>query len=228
MNRNTFMKQLESLLQNVSEAERREALEYYENYFDDAGAENEQDVLDALGDPAIIADNIRRDLFGSGNATYQNDFRSGTANSRAVVEYGQPFVSATVPVQEEKSSLPGWAIALIVISLVLTSPLWIGVVAGVFGTLLGLLVTWFALILAFGVVTATLIAVMAIFIVVGIMCIPVSPLSGVALIGGGFVCGAIGILFLMLTVAMAGIVTPAAFRGIAALCRLIFGKKKRK
>lgn len=227
MNRNTFMKQLESLLQNVSEAERREALEYYENYFDDAGTENEQDVLDALGDPAIIADNIRRDLFGSGNATYQNDFQSGTANSRAVVEYGQPF-TGTVPVQEEKSSLPGWAIALIIVALVLTFPLWIGVVAAVFGTLFGLVVSWFALILAFGIVTAVLIAVMAILVIVGIMCIPVSPLSGVALIGGGFVCGAIGILFLMLTVAMAGIVTPAAFRGIVALCKLIFGKKKRK
>ena len=40
MNRVVFMKQLESLLQNVSPAEREEALQYYNDYFDDAGEEN--------------------------------------------------------------------------------------------------------------------------------------------------------------------------------------------
>ena len=40
MNRIDFMKQLESLLQNISPAEREEALQYYNEYFNDAGAEN--------------------------------------------------------------------------------------------------------------------------------------------------------------------------------------------
>ena len=35
--------------------------------------------------------------------------------------------------------------------------------------------------------------------------------------GGGLVCGALSILFFMLTVAMAGIVTPAVFKGICKL-----------
>ncbi len=223
MNRNTFMKQLESLLQNVSEAERKEALEYYENYFDDAGAENEQEVLDTLGDPAVIADNIRRDLYGSGNTSFQ--YQNGASNTRAVVEYGQT-IGAEVPKKEEKSDLPTWVIVLIVVLLVLTFPMWNGLAGGLFGTLLGLVISWFALILASGIVTASLLAVMAILIIVGIMCIPVSPLSGVALIGGGFVCGAVGILFLMLTVAMAGIATPAACKGIVLLCRKAFGKNK--
>ena len=37
MNRKQFMEQLERLLSDISEAERQEALEYYEGYFDDAG-----------------------------------------------------------------------------------------------------------------------------------------------------------------------------------------------
>ena len=41
MNRKQFMEQLERLLSDISEAERQEALEYYEGYFDDAGPENE-------------------------------------------------------------------------------------------------------------------------------------------------------------------------------------------
>ena len=37
MNRKEFMRQLELLLSDISEDERREALDYYESYFDEAG-----------------------------------------------------------------------------------------------------------------------------------------------------------------------------------------------
>lgn len=37
MNRTEFMRQLESLLQNISATEREEALQYYNEYFNDAG-----------------------------------------------------------------------------------------------------------------------------------------------------------------------------------------------
>ena len=36
MNRQEFLRQLAQLLEDIPEAERREALEYYNNYFDDA------------------------------------------------------------------------------------------------------------------------------------------------------------------------------------------------
>ena len=52
MNRTEFMRQLESLLQNISATEREEALQYYNEYFNDAGPENEQNVIEALGNPA--------------------------------------------------------------------------------------------------------------------------------------------------------------------------------
>ena len=47
MNRAAFMQQLENLLQNISVAERQEALQYYNDYFDDAGVENEEEVIDS-------------------------------------------------------------------------------------------------------------------------------------------------------------------------------------
>ena len=85
MNRTDFMNQLESLLQNISPAEREEALQYYNEYFNDAGSENEQDVIEALGNPAKVAENIKRDLYGSGygDTTYQR----AVSNDRAVVQY---------------------------------------------------------------------------------------------------------------------------------------------
>ena len=62
MNRIEFMTELASLLQDVPVEERKEAMQYYNDYFDDAGAENEQEVIEALGNPARVAENIKRDL----------------------------------------------------------------------------------------------------------------------------------------------------------------------
>ena len=45
MNRTEFLEQLERLLWDIPESERKEALEYYQDYFEDAGAENEGKVI---------------------------------------------------------------------------------------------------------------------------------------------------------------------------------------
>ena len=49
MNKKEFLKQLEQLLLDIPESERREAVEYYENYFEDAGPEMEQKIIEELG-----------------------------------------------------------------------------------------------------------------------------------------------------------------------------------
>ena len=56
MNRKEFMERLAKLLWNISESEREEALQYYNDYFDDAGIENESRVLEELGSPEQVAD----------------------------------------------------------------------------------------------------------------------------------------------------------------------------
>ena len=90
MNRYEFMEQLEQLLSDITPNERNEALQFYNDYFDDAGAENEQDVINALGSPAKVASTIKADL--TGNATgeftetgYQDFYDKG----QEIVKYGQ-------------------------------------------------------------------------------------------------------------------------------------------
>ena len=217
MNRIDFMSQLEKLLQDVSPTEREEALQYYNDYFDDAGAENEKDVIEALGNPARVAENIKRDL-------QENDAPRARASDRALVEYNKAGDSARGQVQPEhsgssKKEMPAWAIVLLVILLVFASPVLLGFAAGAMGMFIGLLVSWFAIILSFGIAALSLFIVMFVLLVVGVMCIPVDSLAGVGLIGGGLVCGGIGILLLMLTVAIGGVATPAICRGIARLFR---------
>lgn len=61
MNRSEFFKKLEQGLSRVSKEEREAALGYYNEYFDDAGADNEQKVIAELGSPAQIAARIKAD-----------------------------------------------------------------------------------------------------------------------------------------------------------------------
>ena len=65
MNRKEFLAQLERLLWDIPVQEREEALEFYNNYFDDAGAENESSVIQELGSPGKVAAIIKADLGGS-------------------------------------------------------------------------------------------------------------------------------------------------------------------
>lgn len=62
MNRKEFLEQLERLLQDIPESERKAALEYYQDYFEDAGEEKESQVIQELGSPGKVAAIIRADL----------------------------------------------------------------------------------------------------------------------------------------------------------------------
>lgn len=67
MNRAEFMRRLTELLGDVSPMERDEAIQYYNDYFDDAGAENENSVIASLGSPEELARTIKAGLNDSGN-----------------------------------------------------------------------------------------------------------------------------------------------------------------
>lgn len=296
MNKIEFMRQLESLLQNISEQERQEALQYYGDYFDDAGPENEQAVLEALGNPARVAENIRRDLYGAGygdgyevrkpvtgrelteygtvqeepqnqSGNWQNTVTQGATaqgfTAQSAVMQGMGAAAATgpapaaamaagpwqtvpqpAPVWESagqgsqsrsgkagKEPLSGGMIALIVILCIICFPAVagllggaLGIAAGILGGLLGLTAAWFVMILAFGIAALVCILTGVFVSVAGVVNMGVQPLAGLGLVGGGLMAVGIGILFLMLTVAMAGVATPAIFRGIGWL----FKRRKKK
>ena len=67
MSRWEFMRQLEELLSDISPNEREEALQYYNDYFNDAGRENEQEVIAALGSPEQVAGIVREGLEDGGS-----------------------------------------------------------------------------------------------------------------------------------------------------------------
>lgn len=91
MNRNDFMRQLEMLLSDITPNERQEALQFYNDYFDDAGVENEQNVIRALGSPAKVAASIKADLTGNGSAGEftETGYKDSYTKNQEIMKYGQ-------------------------------------------------------------------------------------------------------------------------------------------
>ncbi len=58
MTKQEYLSELESHLASISEDERVNALQFYEEYFEDAGPENEQQVISELGKPFALAKSI--------------------------------------------------------------------------------------------------------------------------------------------------------------------------
>lgn len=64
MNKDYFLRELEYLLSDVTEEERSEALQYYRDYFDEAGPDREQEILAHIGSPEKAAAEIKGGLEG--------------------------------------------------------------------------------------------------------------------------------------------------------------------
>lgn len=62
MNKEQFLKELEDLLQDIDATEREEALNYYRDYFEDAGSEHEQEIIKELESPKKVAQTIKEGL----------------------------------------------------------------------------------------------------------------------------------------------------------------------
>ena len=105
MSRWEFMRQLESLLSDISPNEREEALQYYNDYFNDAGRENEQEVIKALGSPEQVAKIVKDGL--TDNLTMGEFTENGFSNQSAV---GQNAIIKS-PRQSEGSRAEGMGTA---------------------------------------------------------------------------------------------------------------------
>lgn len=88
MNRQEFLNELENLLQNISVSDRLEAIRYYEDYFEDAGIENEDQVIKKLGSPervaAIIQEDLRSDSLGDIGEFTENGYHNPAYDKKNV------------------------------------------------------------------------------------------------------------------------------------------------
>ncbi len=65
MRKEEFLKELEYLLQDISDEDKEEALSYYRDYLEEAGPENEEKAIEDFGSPERVAAIIRADINGN-------------------------------------------------------------------------------------------------------------------------------------------------------------------
>lgn len=89
MTRTEYMKSLEKLLASLPETERRDALDYYDEYFDAAGKSRESETIAELGSPEEVAQKILEN----------QDFVPAEAPSASI----EPDPSSKRPVKKHRS-----------------------------------------------------------------------------------------------------------------------------
>lgn len=325
MSRWEFMRQLEELLSDISPNEREEALQYYNDYFNDAGRENEQEVILALGSPGQVAQIVREGLGDSGSQGEftENGFssRASTASKNGLIRRGtegsadksggsragscgenscgeSPFKEGSFMETTSRESagsgisgaagpswsgaergsagtaqsgtdsagrggfgtqqgagsawresdsregagrsqpesgsgfswkkkeLPAWAVVLIVIGCIICSPVILGAAGSLLGILLGVFGTAFGLVFGIGLAAIILFVVAVSLLAAGFGCLFAHPFTGLGLMGGGLICGALGIFFLLFTVFLVGKGIPALCRGVSYLYHRVFDGRK--
>lgn len=235
MSRWEFMRQLEELLSDISPSEREEALQYYNDYFNDAGKENEPEVMQALGSPEQVAKTVKEGLsenggsgvftetgFKDSTATTQNEMVKSSVNTNSESKQTENNSASST---EKKTDLPTWAIVLIIIGCIFLSPFIFGLAVSALGFIFSIVIGALSLVLGFGIAFIALYIAAAILFITGFGCLFGHPLAGMALIGSGCLCAGLGILFMLLTVFLVGKCIPAIFQGIGYIFKKIFGKK---
>ena len=142
-----------------------------------------------------------------GTYGYQRQTGSGQGNAQ-----GTP----------QKKPMTGGQIALIIVLAVLLSPVWIGVLGGLFGGGVGILAGLLGVFVAFLAVGVVLTVVGIALVIAGFVAMFGTPLGGLGLIGGGLIMVAVGLVFVWLMVLVVGTALPALFRGCVNLCHRLF------
>ena len=224
MNRDEFLRQLEGLLSGISEEERADAMAFYRSYFEDAGEENEAAILAELESPQKVADSILKNIGIDGNGSYYNTFANRDAEYYRNVNATQQNLAGTNTVKKDNT-----ATTVGIIAAVLTSPIWLTLVAVVATLLFALVMILFSLAIAVA-------AVMLALVITGFALVGVgfgslfggAAAAGLGLIGSGLIVLALGMLAVILTVWVFGVFLPWACKGIWHLCKMPFEKRKER
>ena len=133
MNKYEYLAQLRAGLAPLSLEEREAAMSYYEEFFSDAGEENEQAVIASLGSPEQLAKSIIDEN--------KSDSAEETAASSAEAAPADSTSGFTPPPTngQQAKKWTGGQLTLLIVLLVLASPAIIGIICGGFGTLIGLI-----------------------------------------------------------------------------------------
>ena len=209
MNRNEYMAALRRALAGLPEEERASALRYYEEYFDDAGPENERKAIDGLGAPEQVAAQILA------------DYRELTA----VPPQGRDADGAAAKPRRRWHGISPW---LLIVLVLLAIPVGVPLLLGAAATVLGLLVAAAAVVFAFAIVVPFALLLAGAMLCGFSFALWGAPASAVTTLGCGLALLALGVLVSLLIIKLCMLFVPPVCRGLVALIRWPFDRLHRR
>lgn len=226
MNRLEFMSRLELLLNDITSSERREALKYYNDYFDDAGLENEAMVIEELDTPEKVANTIKEGLgisqdkmFGSTsneNNSYKDTYNQNQGNQQYANQ------QQTTNTQHSKGRNNTGIYILIAI---VTSPIWLAAFLGLMGGLLGVVMGFFAIIFATAILSIVLFICGIVLFCFAMIKMFVGPIGALCMAGIAMMFIGVGMLCYLAAKVLAFTVIPGIARGLGRMIRWILGER---
>lgn len=253
MSRFDFMRKLESLLSDIPIEERNEVLKYYNDYFDDAGVDNEDKIISELGSPERIASIIKADLHAEGD----NNQNRGVFTEKGYVDTAYEEIRYEVIDSSEGKHVEGEyysynttgtestdstgntnntgsntstnnnKLALIILLCIFAIPIGIPLLFTFVSIIFSLVITVFALLFGFAIAGIVMVPVGIALVFVGIVNIGI-PFMGLIYCGAGLIVLGLGILFVMLSVWLSKTVFPAIIKGLVYIFRLPFQNRSVK
>lgn len=243
MNRKEFMSELERLLADMPEEERQAAVQYYADYFADAGEANEADVIRELGSPEKVAESIKADYYGTefNESDYEDKDNmekygkyssDGNNNSRTDSQAGMDQNGSgdgTGNTAGGTGNNRPWTsntlkLILIAAIAIILWPVTLGIAVTVFGIAAAVVCFFAALVIA-----AVLVMIAGgVAVIAGIAAAAALPSAALVTAGIGILLFVLGLIATVGTVKLCIIVYPAMLRGFVNICRRPFHGRRCK
>ena len=221
MRKEDYLKRLSELLADIPADEREEALAYYAEYFEDAGAE-ESEVIKELGTPEEVAHNIREEALEkeivpavSAKANWEKAEKAEKADTGSQ--------NKTASGKTDNNTLK---IVLLILICVFFVPVGIPLLASAFGVIVGILSALLGIFVAVAACAAAFLAAGIIVCVVGITKLLIAPFAAIVMIGVGFVLLALSFLCMLATIKTCTVLIPGLIKGIIYIFKSIFKGKE--
>ena len=169
MNRNEYMSILEKKLSNLPKEEFKAAIAYFQEYFDEAGPDKEQEAIEKLGPPNAVSAKILAEF-----AVKASD-------------------------DDPKSPKKGMSAIWLAILCIFAAPMAIPLGFAAIGLLIGFFGVLFSIVVSAGAVILTFIVTAVACFVASIAAFFVSPVNGVLLLGVSMLLGGLALICIMPT-----------------------------
>ena len=219
MNRIEYMTKLASLLQDIPEEERKDAMKYYNDYFDEAGEENEEQVIREFGTPEEVAENIKADLKGkTEDVTDDQQYQAKENEQSSEYQYEMPD-------NQKNKNDRIWKIVLLVILAIIIGPVLFPLVGGILAAGLGIVLTVIVGVAVLAIAGVAVAIVGIALAISGILVLIPQTAAGLALIGSGLMILVIGVIATVGFGKLCALIFCGIAKGISFLWGKIFHRK---